>query len=243
LPAGARTRTLDAEPSNEASMAIPSTSGPGAGDVDPALDAAAPTRAEPTRPEPFLVYRPRTSVVLVASALSILLGILAGAGIAVAVGALATGDQTVATVALLEVVLVVPFALLLWRQSRIRLEVLAASIRAVNYFSSFRLGWQEIVRFSAGTTAIGIVAELRDGSSVRLSAIQQPNVRAWLGAPTEADDAVLALNRWLYRLRWETTSRRASQPRRRTDAERDDAEHERRDGDPVPQEQREVAPS
>jgi PH (Pleckstrin Homology) domain-containing protein len=221
-------------------MAIPSASSPDPARVEPPLGAV---EAERSAGEPLLVYRPRTSVVLVSSALAILLAILAGSGIAVAVGALASGDQTVATVALLEVVLVVPFAALLWRQSRIRLEVSAASIRAVNYFSSFRLGWQEIVRFSAGSAAIGIVAELRDGSSVRLSAIQQPNLRAWLGAPTEADDAVLALNRWLYRLRWETTSRRSSQPGRRTDAERDDAEHERGDGDPVPQEQREVAPS
>jgi hypothetical protein len=219
-------------------MAIPSTSSPGPAGADPALEAAGATPGEP-----LLVYRPRTSVVLVSSALAIVLAILAGAGIAVAVGALATSDQSVATVALLEVVLVVPFAVLLWRQSRIRLEVSVASIRAVNYFSSFRLGWQEIVRFSAGSAAIGIVAELRDGSSVRLSAIQQPNLRAWLGAPTEADDAVLWLNRWLYRLRWETTSRRTSQPGGRTDAERDDAEHHDRDGDPVPQEQREVAPS
>jgi hypothetical protein len=219
-------------------MVIPSTSSRGPSGVEPTSEDT-----EGNRVEALLVYRPRTSVVLASSALAITLAILAGAGIAVAVGALTSGDQTVATIALLEVVLVVPFAVLLWRQSRIRLEVDTASIRAVNYFSSFRLGWQEIVRFSAGSTSIGIVAELRDGSSVRLTAIQQPNLRAWLGAPTEADDAVLTLNRWLYRLRWETTSRRSSQPAGRADAERDDGEHQRGDGDPVPHEQREVAPS
>jgi hypothetical protein len=198
--------------------------------------------AEPTAaPGPLLLYRPRRSVVIASSALAVVLALLAVAGIAVAVGAIGRGDQSVATVALLEVVLVVPFAVLLWRQSRIRLEVGSASIRAVNYFSSFRIAWQDIARFSGGSTSIGILAELRDGSSVRLSAIQQPNVAAWRGAPTEADDAVLALNRWLYRLRWETTSRRSSEAAGRADPERDDAEHQHGDGDAVPQEHREVA--
>jgi hypothetical protein len=190
--------------------------------------------------EPWLVYRPRASVVVSASALSILLGILAGAGVAVAIG---SADETLATAALLEVVLVVPFALLLWRQSRVRLEVGASSIRAVNYFSSVVLGWREIARFEPGRSSIGILAELRDGSNVRLSAIQRPRFASWLGSPTEADAAVHELNRWLYRLRWETTSRRASQPARRSDAERDHRDDERRDGQPVPHEDREVSPS
>ena len=119
----------------------------------------------------------------------------------------------------------------------------ASAVLAVNYFSSFRLPWQEIVRFETGTRSIGIVAQLRDGSSVRLSAIQQPNLAAWLGSPTEADDAVLELNRWLYRLRWETTSRRASHPARRTDAEGDHGEHHGGDAQSVPHEDREIAPS
>ena len=199
------------------------------------------TTEDPAVADPVLVYRPRRSVVVASAALAIALALLAGAGIAVAIGAVHRGDQSVGTVALLEVVLVVPFAVLLWRQSRIRLDVGATSIRAVNYFSSFRIGWQEIARFSAGSTSIGIVAELRDGSSVRLSAIQQPNVAAWRGAPTEADDAVFALNRWLYRLRWETTSRRTSEAARRPNAEGDDGEHEHGDADPVPHEDREVA--
>ncbi len=190
--------------------------------------------------EPLLVYRPRASVVVSASALSILLGILAGAGIAVAVG---SADETVVTAALLEVLLVVPFAVLLWRQSRVRLDVGASSIRAVNYFSSFVLDWREIARFEPGRSSIGIVAELRDGSSVRLSAVQRPRFASWLGSPTEADAAVHELNRWLYRLRWETTSRRASQAARRTDPERDDREDQRRDREPVPHEDREVSPS
>jgi hypothetical protein len=66
--------------------------------------------------------------------------------------------------------------------------------------ASFRLGRQEIERFTAGT-AIGVLVELRNGSTVRLSAVQRPNLAAWLGAPTEADDAIRELNRWLYRLR------------------------------------------
>jgi hypothetical protein len=147
------------------------------------------------------------------------------------------------SVALPGVVSVVPFAVLLWRLSRIRLEVGVVSIRAVNYFWSFRLGWQDIARLSAGSAAIGILAELRDGSAVRPGATQQPNLRARLGAPAEADDAVLSLTRWLHRLRWETTSPRTSQPAGRTHAERDDAERQRGNGDAVPQEQREVAPS
>jgi hypothetical protein len=212
-------------------MSLPGTS-TNAATAPPAADAN----------EPILVYRPRASVVVAASALAIVLALLAGAGVAVAIGAAATGDATVATAALLEVVLVVPFVLLLWRQSRIRLEVGPTTVLAVNYFSSFSLRWQDIVRFTAGTASIGIVAELRDGSTVRLSAIQQPNLAAHLGAPTDADDAVLELNRWLYRLRWETTSRRrASQAARRPDAERDHGEDDRRGGEPVPQEEPEIA--
>jgi hypothetical protein len=214
-------------------MSLPGTSEPQA----PA--AAGSVRLD----EPSLVYRPRASVVVAASALAVLLAILAGAGIAVAIGSVAAGDQTLATASLLEVVLVVPFVVLLWRQSRIRLEVGTTSILAVNYFSSFRLGWQDLARFEAGMRSIGIVAQLRDGSSVRLSAVQQPNLAAWLGSPTDADEAVRELNRWLYRLRWETTSRRSSQPAGRTDAEGDDGEHDGGDGDPVPHEEREVAPS
>ncbi len=76
--------------------------------VEPTSEAT-----ERNRVEALLVYRPRTSVVLASSGLAFTLAILAGAGIAVAVGALTTGDQTVATIALLEVVLVVPFAVLL----------------------------------------------------------------------------------------------------------------------------------
>jgi hypothetical protein len=189
------------------------------------------------------VYRPRSSVVVAASALAVLLAILAGAGIAVAIGSASVGDETLATAAMLEVVLVVPFAVLLWRQSRVRLEVGATTILVVNYFSSFQVGWKDILRFELGSASIGIAAELRDGSSVRLSAIQRPRVASWLGSPTEADAAVHELNRWLYRLRWETTSRRSSQAARRTHPQGDHREHERRHGEPVPHEDREIAPS
>jgi PH (Pleckstrin Homology) domain-containing protein len=152
--------------------------------------------------------------------------------------------RPLATAALLEVVVIVPFVVLLWRHARIRLEVGATSIRAVNYFSSFRLDWQDVARFAAAPASIGALAELRDGSTVRLSAIQRPNLGAWLGAPSEADAAVRELNRWLYRLRWETTSRRrASEPAGRPDAERDDAEHDDGGGQAVPEEEPEVAPS
>jgi hypothetical protein len=212
----------------------------------PPSTSASPTGSaeEPVgRDEPLLVYRPRPGVVLAASALAIVLALLAGAGIAVAIASASSEDEPLATAALLAVLLVVPFAVLLWRQSRVRLEVGATSIRAVNHFSSFRVGWRDIARFEDGDSAIGIVARLRDGSTVRLNAIQQSNLARWLGSPTEAEYAAIELNRWLYRLRWETTSRRGSQPARRPDPERDHDEDERGHRQPVPHEDREVAPS
>jgi hypothetical protein len=186
--------------------------------------------------EPRLVYRPRMPVVVVSAIVAIALATLAGAGIAVTAGSLLIGDSTVATVAMLEVILVVPFALLLWRQSRLCLEVDATGIRVTNYFSTFRVPWRAVQRFEAPADAVGIQAVLRDGTSLKVSAVQKPRLTAWLHAPSRADAAVRELNKWLFRLRYETTARRLSQPARRTDAERDHREHERRDGQAVPHE-------
>jgi hypothetical protein len=193
--------------------------------------------------EPRLVYRPRMPVVAVSAIVAIALATLAGAGIAVAVGSLLVGDTTVATVAMLEVILVVPFALLLWRQSRLCLEADATGIRVTNYFSTFRVPWRSVQRFEAPSDSVGIRAILRDGTSLKASAVQKPRVTAWLHAPSHADAAVRELNKWLFRLRYETTARRLSQPARGPQAERDHGDDDRRDGQAVPHEGREGVPS
>lgn len=189
------------------------------------------------------VYRPGTPVVVASSLLAVALAALAGAGIAVAIGSLVSGDQISATAAMLEVILVVPFAVLLWRQSRLRLDVDPVSIRVTNYFSTFRVAWQDVRRFEARPGSLGIAAVMRDGTSVKLSAVQKPSLTAWRGAPSVADETVRELNGWLYGLRYQTTSRRGSRPAGRPDAEGDHAHHQRGDAQPVPHEEREVAPS
>ncbi len=189
-------------------------------------------------PEVVRVYRPGTSIVVGASLLAIALAALAGLAIAVAVRSTMQGDPSTATVASLVVILVVPFALLLWRQSRLRLEVDPVSIRVTNYFSSFRLRWEDVRRFEDRPGSLGITALLENGEAVRLSAVQTP-VR-WLHGRTEADRTVRELNDRLHRLRYATTSRRISQPARRPDAQGDHGEHQHGDGEPVPHEYREV---
>lgn len=85
-------------------------------------------------------------------------------------------------------------AVMMWRQARLSVRAPAEGLTVTNYLGAKRLRWSEIDHFDSSAAYWGIAAILRDGSIVRLNAVQKSNLARWLNEPTRADGITDELN-------------------------------------------------
>ena len=76
---------------------------------------------------------------------------------------------------------------------RPRLVVSESGLTVINYTGSSALGWEQIAGFHVGNAYWGISIDLRDGTVVKVNAVQKSNLMSWLHRPARADRVVAEL--------------------------------------------------
>jgi hypothetical protein len=126
--------------------------------------------------------------------LAVLLGCLALVFLVFFFVTLFRGDFGDAAFAGFDAVAIGAFAVLMWRQSRLRIVANEECLTVVNYLSTSHLPWTSIDRFDSSTGYFGIRAIMKDGRIVSLNAVQKWNLAVWLHRLTRADVIANELN-------------------------------------------------